>query len=377
MKYAVIDISSSNISMIVAEVNDRITEILFRDRASLTLLHYLEGRKLSARGIDKVVEAVSAMKDKCVSLGADVLYVISTAALRLVENFEEVGAAVLNRAGVPINAVDGQKEALCDYIANRFYSAYERAVLVDIGGASVEICDLSKDSAADRCSLDFGIHTLHRKFVEKIQPEEEEAKRIKKYIGRKLDKAQLPGKDSFVTVVLCGTVTLALYDIYSEFAGAKTEPSERAMNGKKFKKLVKHLVSGRDRSKLILEVAPEKLYSVGIAAIIARTVARRFGAENILVSDRGVKEGYLQLVLDGREQGSYYDFSKEESVIVPQAQEAQADRKKGAQAPSHGREGGEKKAPAGKKTAAKRPAGKRAGEAKAPTKGRSQNKPQA
>ena len=147
MKYAVIDISSSNTSMIVAEVNDRITEVIFRDRTSLTLQHYMEGRKLSSRGIDKVVESVQAMKDKCVSLGADVLYVISTAALRLVENFEEVGAAVLNRTGVPINAVAGQKEALCDYIANRFYSAYERAVLVDIGGASVEVCDLSAESA--------------------------------------------------------------------------------------------------------------------------------------------------------------------------------------------------------------------------------------
>ena len=82
MKYAVIDISSSNTSMIVAEVNDRITEVIFRDRTSLTLQHYMEGRKLSSRGIDKVVESVQAMKDKCVSLGADVLYVISTAALR-------------------------------------------------------------------------------------------------------------------------------------------------------------------------------------------------------------------------------------------------------------------------------------------------------
>ena len=46
MKYSVIDISSSSISMIVADMNDRITEIIFRDRASLTLLHYLDGHDL-------------------------------------------------------------------------------------------------------------------------------------------------------------------------------------------------------------------------------------------------------------------------------------------------------------------------------------------
>ena len=74
MKYAVIDISSSSISMSVAEMNARVTEIIFRDRASLTLLHYLDGRDLSQRGIEKLTEAVSVMKDKCVSLGVDAAY---------------------------------------------------------------------------------------------------------------------------------------------------------------------------------------------------------------------------------------------------------------------------------------------------------------
>lgn len=319
MKYSVIDISSSSISMMVADTNDRITEIIFRDRASLTLLHYLDGRDLSQRGIDKLVEAVSLMKDKCLSLGVDIVYLISTAALRAVGNFEEIGAAILNRTGLPVNAVDGQTEAYCDYIANRFYSAYESAVLLDIGGASVEICDLSADDRAQMHSLSFGILTLHNKFVEKIQPDEGEAKRIKKYVARKLEKADVPGEGRYATVVMVGTAALALYDIYAEFTGA-AEPGERRMDYKKFKKLVGHLLTGRDRSKLILDVAPEKLYSVGIAAVIAKTVFRRFGAKQLLVSDRGVKEGYLQLVAEGKVRASFYDFAKEEAVILPVGQ---------------------------------------------------------
>ena len=303
--------------MIVAEMNDRVTEIIFRDRASLTLLHYLDGHDLSQRGIEKLIEAVSVMKDKCVSLGVDVAYLISTAALRAVTNFEEVGAAILNRTGLPVNAVDGQTEAYCDFIANRFYSAYESAVLLDIGGASVEICDLSADDRSGMHSLDFGILTLHNKFVEKIQPDEDEAKRIKKYVARKLDKANVPGEGRFATVVMVGAAALALYDIYAEFAGA-ADGGERSMQYKKFKKLVDHLLTGRDRSKLILDVAPEKLYSVGIAAVVAKAVFRRFGAKDLLVSDRGVKEGYLQLVNEGKIEASDYDFRKEEASIRPQ-----------------------------------------------------------
>lgn len=329
MKYSVIDISSSSISMIVADMNDRITEIIFRDRASLTLLHYLDGHDLSQRGIDKLVEAVSVMKDKCVSLGVDVVYLISTAALRAVGNFEEIGAAILNRTGLPVNAVDGQTEAYCDFIANRFYNAYESAVLLDIGGASVEICDLSADDRSGMQSIDFGILTLHNKFVEKIQPDAEEAKRIKKYVARKLDKANVPGEGRFATVVMVGAAALALYDLYAEYTDASIENGERSMQYKKFKKLVEHLLTGRDRSKLILDVAPEKLYSVGIAAVIAKAVFRRFGAKELLVSDRGVKEGYLQLVTEGKASASYYDFAKEEAVILP-TKEAEGLPEKGA-----------------------------------------------
>ena len=179
MKYSVIDISSSSISMVVAEVNDRVTEIVFKDRASLTLLHYLEGRDLNARGIEKLTEAVSIMKDKCVSLDVDVLYLIATAALRVIGNFEEVRAAILQGTGLPVNLIEGKTEAYCDLIANPFFNSYDRAVLLDIGGASIEICDLAGAGPEDMFCLDFGILNLRNKFVEKIQPDENEAKEIK------------------------------------------------------------------------------------------------------------------------------------------------------------------------------------------------------
>lgn len=99
MRYSVIDISSTGVSMIVAEARGNEAEVVFKDRANLTLLHYLNGRDLSARGIEKVVAAVAAMKEKCSRLGADELLLISTAALRAIGNFEEVGAAVLGGYG--------------------------------------------------------------------------------------------------------------------------------------------------------------------------------------------------------------------------------------------------------------------------------------
>ena len=313
MKFSIIDVSSSSISLLVAEIAGAEEETVFRDRASLTLMHYLDGRCLSRRGIQKLTDAVSVMKEKCVSLGADVLFLISTAALRAIENFEEVHAAILDATGVPVNFIDAETEAYCGYVANRGYG--KGAVLMDIGGASIEVCDLGKEDASGRRCLNFGVLNLHEKFVRKIQPDAEEAKAIAKYVDRKFDKAGLPGEGVYGKVVLAGATNLALYSVYAEYAGAKEEDG-RTMRYKKFKKLVKHLVTGSGRSRLILDAAPEKLYSVGIAAIVAKAFAKRLGAETIAVSENGVKEGYLRLVCEGKLHGAFYDFNKDECYAL-------------------------------------------------------------
>ena len=311
MKYCIIDISSSGISLIAAEHDGSEINVSFRDRASLTLVHYLDGRRLTARGMEKLVSAVRVMKEKGRKLGADELYLISTAALRTMENYEEVGKEVLVKTGVPVNFISGETEAYCDYVANTGYSVYPNTALLDVGGASMEVCSLD---GGNRHYFDFGVIQLHDKFVERIQPEEKEAKRIKKFLRRRFDKAELPEDGEVSTMITVGANANALYDLYAELFGAESA-GVRAMKYKKFKKLEKTLINGQERSRLILDAAPEKLYSVGIAAIVTKTLAKRFGAKDIIVSDHGVKEGYLRLILSGELIGAAYRYADEEETF--------------------------------------------------------------
>lgn len=327
MKYCVIDISSSSISLIAAETDGTRLQTVFSDRVNLAMLHYMEGKNLSARGIDKLAAAVADMKEKCRNLSADRVYLISTAALRAVENSGRVSEAILERTGLPINPVSGETEAYCDFAANREFGAESGTALVDIGGGSIEICDLAGEDLSKRVFLDFGIFRLHEKFVEKIQPSVKEADKIQKYLKKKFDKAEIPGKGSFDSVIAVGANCGALYELYGAFY-KEDKSEERVMTYKKFKKLADHLIEGRDRSRLILESAPEKLYSAGIAAVVAKTLFKRFGAKEIRISSRGVKEGYLQLILENRLQGSYYDFARQ-SYVLCEEQQTSADGSQG------------------------------------------------
>lgn len=325
MKYSVIDISSSSISMIVAESEGGKTEVVFKERSSLTLVHYLEDGALSERGVQRLVEMLLRYKDMSAGLGVERCYLIATAALRHVRNFDEVAAAVLAETGLTVNLIDGETEAYCDYIANIYYKSFDRPVLIDLGGKSIEICDLSKTSKEEMMSIPFGLIDLYRKFVSAIYPDEKEAKDIRRYASKRFDEAGLPEDGVYSTAVIVGATGAAIYDIYAEFSDEKLASDVRTIRRKKFKKLVDHLLTGADRSRLVLNNAPEKLYLIGSAAIVLKLLFKRFDVENIIVSERGVKEGYLRLVLEGKESGAYYDFVRGgadgEARKLPEAKE--------------------------------------------------------
>ena len=334
MKYSVIDISSSSISMIVAESKGGKTEVVFKERSSLTLVHYLEDGALSERGVQRLVEMLLRYKDMSAGLGVERCYLIATAALRHVRNFDEVAAAVLAETGFTVNLIDGETEAYCDYIANIYYKSFDRPVLIDLGGKSIEICDLSKTSKEEMMSIPFGLIDLYRKFVSAIYPDEKEAKDIRRYANKRFDEAGLPEDGVYSTAVIVGATGAAIYDIYAEFSDEKLASDVRTIRRKKFKKLVDHLLTGEDRSRLVLNNAPEKLYLIGSAAIVLKLLFKRFDVENIIVSERGVKEGYLRLVLEGKESGAYYDFVRGgadgEARKLPEAKEPEKKTKSSA-----------------------------------------------
>lgn len=359
MKYSVIDISSSSLSLIVAAADEHKTELLFKERFPISFAHYLSGRKFTQRGMEKLIDCLKEMKETCKNFGVQRGYLISTAALRYIENFEEVRARVLAETGFPVNFIDAATEAYCDYIANIYYTAYERPVLIDLGGKSIEVCDLAKRRKEDMTCFDFGLLDLYRKFVANIFPSEKEAKAIRAFVKEKFEKASLPKEGVYATAVMVGAANAAIYDVYADFTGDKAESGVRVIRYKQFKKLVRHLLTGEDRSKLVLNSAPEKLYLIGSAAIVLKALFKRFGVDNILISDRGVKEGYLQLVLEGKETGRWYDFATaqtggEERVLpaeAPAKQEkpAQKAEKKAEPAAQKPERKQQKKAPAAQK----------------------------
>ncbi|MDE7164281.1 MAG: hypothetical protein K2O04_02510, partial [Clostridiales bacterium] len=295
MKYAVIDLSSTGVSIVVAE-GDKATGIfsaVYKDRTNIAVADYFDGHSISRRGIEKLIDALITARSTVKAMGVDECYCISTAALRNIDNIEEVAEKIRMRTGIVINYLDGVTEAYCDFLSNRKYMAYEKVILIDIGGGSVELCDFKKERKDEMVCLDFGPIKLRNKYVVDIYPTDEQAKRIKKYVRKKSDEAELAGKSEFTTAVLVGSINDAIYATYSEYC--EKEKLSTEFEYTKYKQFCKWLMTSSDRTRLIMKVAPEKIHVLPVAAIVLKEMLKRFKPNNVMISDCGVKEGYLSL----------------------------------------------------------------------------------
>lgn len=295
--------------MIIAEGDKEvgIFETIYKDRTNIAIFDYLDGKSISARGIDKLIDALISARSTAKAMGASECYVVSTAVLRHVDNIEEVAEKIRIRTGMVINHLDGKTEAYCDLVSNSKYAAYDKAVLIDIGGGSVELCDLKKAEKSEMVCLEFGPIKLRNKYVSDIYPTEDEAKSIRKFLRKKSDEAGLPGKGKFRTVVLVGSINDAVCAVYREYCEKKKIGTEFTYD--KYKKFVDMLIESPDRTRLIMKVAPEKIHVLPVAAVILKELLKRFKPEEVVISDCGVKEGYLELVATGRENGAFIDLT--------------------------------------------------------------------
>ncbi len=308
--YAVIDISSTSISMLVCGKDG--ARPAYKYRESLSALSFTEGSKLTEHGVEKICDKISVFQDQCKKLGVEKLYVVSTAAMRFIDNAEEVFEAIRTRTGAIVNQIDGDMEAYCDCVANEKFRSMKMPVIIDIGGASIEMCDLTKSGKEGMYCLNFGALTLQRKFVKSVYPDKEECSKIKKYIKKALSKAEVPSFEGG-TAVLVGATNRSVYEIYRDYYDIEVSEN-MTIELEKLKKLAKKLIEAPDRSHLLIKNAPEKIYFIVVALITLVQLLKRFGFAEIAVSDYGVKEGYLKLALSGEEKAQPSPFFPERPV---------------------------------------------------------------
>jgi len=296
-KAAIIDFSTSSLSLLIARVEGHKVETLLhlRNQFSFSASIY-EGRILTEVEILEVLDGAVCLMETCKEQQVAKVFAIASSTLQQIQAYDQLMKQVEEKTGLKVVCLGKEEEAEARLIANERYNILPRAVLVDFGSIALKLYSFSNFIS----TVPIGPLAIYKDNVSEVIPSLKEAENIKHRIREELEKADIPRKEYFENAVLAGVYSWAIWQLYSEYYSLEHEHGEKIIQYKKLKKLCKFLIKDNGRSMMILKNAPELMNQVVPAAILAKELLKRFGVSNIVISDLGVKEGFLKEIIAGK-----------------------------------------------------------------------------
>src|SRR5262252_9457506 len=170
MRIAAIDIGTNSVHMIIVRVRPDLSfEVVDREKAMVRLgAGGLDGRALTAEAMTAALQALSKFKRLAESHRVDQILAAATSATREARNGGEFLARVERETGIRSRVISGAEEARLIHQAAVYGVdvGSARAVVVDIGGGSVEITLGTATSIQLARSFKVGVIRLTERFVQ-------------------------------------------------------------------------------------------------------------------------------------------------------------------------------------------------------------------
>jgi exopolyphosphatase/guanosine-5'-triphosphate,3'-diphosphate pyrophosphatase len=303
MRIAAIDIGTNSVHMIVVNVrSDFSFEVVDREKAMVRLgAGGLNGRALTHEAMASALQALSTFKRLAASHGVDEILAAATSATREARNGVEFLARVERETGIRARVISGAEEARLIHQAAVYgvNVAAGRAVVIDIGGGSVEITLGSATTVQTARSFKIGTIRLTEELV-KTDPLSERderrlAKRVVDEIDRYCEQIVASGFDRVIgtsgTILSIGTVAAS---------GVDGEPPEEIRNlrvsAKQIRRVRKQMASMNLAERLTVPgLDPRRADLVVAGTVLLDTILQRLGADELTLCDLALREG---LVID-------------------------------------------------------------------------------
>ncbi len=288
--YCVIDIGSNTIRLKVYEYKDGSLKNIFDKKNFAKLASYIdENNYMKQDGIYKCIDVLEEYKQALSHIHVSKLLVFATAAIRNVGNTKEIVSTIKNVVGLDVCVLSGEQEATYDFIGAKKEVDFISGIMVDIGGGSTELIFIENYKIVYKTSIPVGSLNMHAKHVSDIFPTKEEAKKIKEQVLNYIEEVCLEDKPWDNICGIGGSIRGVL-----KLQNELTKSKENTIGINEINNLVKLYKNNSDKwFKKILKTIPERVYTITVGLIILKTIMNYYGCFNVVVSNSGVREGYL------------------------------------------------------------------------------------
>jgi exopolyphosphatase/guanosine-5'-triphosphate,3'-diphosphate pyrophosphatase len=303
MRIAAIDIGTNSIHMIVVQVRPDLSfEVIDREKEMVRLgAGGLDGRALTPEATHAALQVLSKFRRLAESHRVDEVIAVATSATREAENGGEFLQTVTQQTGIRPRVISGTEEARLIHLAAVYGVSVPRdvAVVIDIGGGSVEVTRGAGSNVELGRSFKLGVIRLTERFVktDPLEPRDERklVRHIDAEIGKYLDQI---ARDGFERVIGTSGTILSIGAVASAAEGlAPGAPlRNRRFSAKQIRRVRKDLVALDLEKRLRVPGLEPRRADLAVAgAILVDELLRRLGASEMTLCDLSLREG---LVLD-------------------------------------------------------------------------------
>jgi exopolyphosphatase/guanosine-5'-triphosphate,3'-diphosphate pyrophosphatase len=197
MKIAAIDAGSNSFHLLVAQVGrDGTIEPLERAKEMVRLGDSAFRGIISDEAIARAVEAIRRFRGMAERGGSDAIIAVATSAVREAENGGEFVRAVRDETGIELTVIRGEEEARLIYLGARpsLHLLGRRALLVDIGGGSIELIVGDARDFTWAASLKLGVLRLLETWAPADPITPDQRARLAEHLHRSLETALAPAR---------------------------------------------------------------------------------------------------------------------------------------------------------------------------------------
>jgi exopolyphosphatase/guanosine-5'-triphosphate,3'-diphosphate pyrophosphatase len=300
MRLAAIDIGTNSVHMIVVRVRpDFSFEIVDREKEMVRLgAGGLDGKQLTPEAMNAALQALSKFARLAQSHHVDEVLAVATSATREAENGGAFLRAIERKTGIRARLITGTEEARLIHLAAVYgVDTPKPAVVIDIGGGSVEITLGSGREVEFARSFKIGVIRLTERFVDSDPISSRDERKMAKFIGEHVDRYIEHIVEKGYDRVIGTSGTILSLGIVATAIDRGTVPQEvrnLRVPAKSLRRLRKDTVEMDLEERMHLPgLDPRRADLMVAGTVLLDTLLKRLEADEITLCDLALREGVL------------------------------------------------------------------------------------
>jgi exopolyphosphatase/guanosine-5'-triphosphate,3'-diphosphate pyrophosphatase len=276
--------------------------VLAGSRASLRLVRGLDRTgRIPAESLERVFEALRDFRSIARGAGVERIVVAGTSALRDAANGPAFVRRVRRELGLTIRTLSGLQEARYGFLGAVGGLSVEHGALFDLGGGSLQVGRFRGRRLVGAVSVPLGALRVSDAFLKSDPPTPREVRRLREHAREILEEAGLEALSAEEQLIGTGGTVRNLAKIDQRASGY---PIPRlhgyVLTCHRLREMVTGLGAERERKRArVPGLNVDRRDSVVGGGLVIDTLAQLLGADQIIVSGEGVREGLARSLARG------------------------------------------------------------------------------